>query len=93
MINQLTDLQPKALADLAAAASAAALEDWRVAYLGRKGALAGAMQGLGALPADERPAAGQAANQVKAALEAAWTARKAAWGRTRRRRWKRSGWT
>ncbi len=77
MINRLTALQAKALADLAATTGAAALEDWRVEYLGRKGALAAAMQGLGALPAAERPAAGQAANQVKAALEAAWTARKA----------------
>jgi len=82
MIDQLNALQAKALTDLAAAADAAALEAWRVAYLGRKGALAAAMQGLGALPAADRPAAGQAANQVKAALEAGWAARKAALDRS-----------
>ncbi len=78
MIDQLKSLQDQALSDLATVADAQALEAWRVAYLGRKGALSQAMQGLGALSPAERPAAGQAANRVKAALEAAWTERKAA---------------
>ena len=47
------------------------LEHWRVEYLGRRGALNEVLRGLGALPAAERPAAGQAANAVKEALEAA----------------------
>ena len=76
MIDQLTSLESQALGHLAAVQDAPSLEAWRLAYLGRKGALSQTMQGLGALPADQRPAAGQASNQVKAALEAAWTARK-----------------
>ena len=66
MHENLTELQADALAELAAAADAEALEAWRVRYLGRKGgALAEAMDVLGTLPREERPAYGQAANEVK----------------------------
>jgi phenylalanyl-tRNA synthetase alpha chain len=73
MSDQLNVLQSEALAGLEAASDAAALEAWRVRYLGRKGALADAMQTLGSLPREERPAYGQAANAVKTALEAAYS--------------------
>jgi phenylalanyl-tRNA synthetase alpha chain len=76
MIDELTALQEKALADLALASDAAGLETWRVAYLGRKGALSQVTRGLGALAPGDRPAAGQAVNQAKSALESAWTERK-----------------
>jgi phenylalanyl-tRNA synthetase alpha chain len=75
MSDQLNALQTEALEGLAAAPDAAALEAWRVRYLGRKGALADAMQTLGSLPREERPAYGQAANAVKVALETAFTER------------------
>ncbi len=78
MLEQLRELKEKALAELAAARTPEALEAWRVAYLGRKGALSNLLRGLGSLPAAERPAAGQAANETKAALEAALAGREEA---------------
>jgi phenylalanyl-tRNA synthetase alpha chain len=64
-------LRERALGELAAAADPEALERWRVGYLGRRGALTEALRGLSALPADQRPAAGQATNEAKRTLEAA----------------------
>ena len=75
MHDNLRDLQCNALAALEALSDANVLEAWRVQYLGRKGAIADAMKVLGALPREERPAYGQAANEVKTALEAAFTER------------------
>ena len=71
-------LQARALAELEAVDDADALERWRVAYLGRRGALTDVLRGLSGLPADQRPAAGQAANVAKRALEAAFEAREQA---------------
>ena len=55
---------------IASARSAAELEQVRVTYLGRQGALTQLLRGLGALPAAERPAVGAAANEAKRELEA-----------------------
>ena len=41
------------------------LERIRIAYLGRKGRLTEVMRGVGALPAEKRPAVGELANQLK----------------------------
>ena len=54
----------------AAAMSAADLERVRVAYLGRQGRLTLLLRSLGALPAEERPIVGAAANEAKHELEA-----------------------
>ena len=78
MDDTLKRLQTEATAALNAAADAEALEAWRVQFLGRKGALAEAMKRLAALPREERPAYGQAANEVKEALESAFTGRQEA---------------
>ena len=79
MHDNLSKLQAEALEALAAATEAAALEAWRVRYLSRKGgALSAAMDVIGKLPREERPAYGQAANEVKANLEAAFGARQEA---------------
>lgn len=78
MQEQLKSMEAQALARLGAVQDLEELEAWRTEYLGRKGALAQIMRGLGALPAEERPAVGQVANQVKARLEAAHEARRAA---------------
>jgi len=69
MQQQLSSLQAEALAALAAAKDDAAIEAWRVAYLGRRGTLTQALRGLGALPPEERRAVGAVANEVKAILE------------------------
>ena len=76
MHENLIRLRDEALAELGTAADADALEAWRVRYLSRKGgALTTAMGVLGTLPREERPAYGQAANEVKTALEAAFAER------------------
>ncbi|OQA42745.1 MAG: Phenylalanine--tRNA ligase alpha subunit [Chloroflexi bacterium ADurb.Bin325] len=79
MHENLVSLRAEALAALAEAGDAAALEAWRVRYLSRKGgALGAAMDVIGKLPREERPAYGQAANEVKVALEEAFAARQEA---------------
>lgn len=54
------------------------LDRIRVTYLGRKGALTVRLRELGGLPADERPAAGQAINAAKQALAKSIEVRRAA---------------
>ncbi len=55
-----------------------ALDAVRVAYLGKKGELTAQLKNLGQLPAEERPAAGQAINQVKAQIQELLETRKSA---------------
>ena len=74
MLEQLNALEREALASLAAAADPAALDQWRVKHLGRNAPLAVVLGGLGQLSAAERPAVGKRGNEVKRALEAAYTA-------------------
>lgn len=75
MQDQLRDMEQRALASLEQAGDLAALEAWRIRYLGKKGELSQVLRGLGSLPPEERPRAGQAANQAKERLEAAFAAR------------------
>jgi phenylalanyl-tRNA synthetase alpha chain len=58
--------------------SLADLDDIRVRFLGKKGLLTQQLKQLGRLPADQRPAAGQAINRAKAALQEAIEARRGA---------------
>jgi len=60
----------EARAAIARAASSAELEQLRVRYLGRQGALTLLLRSLASLPAAERPLVGAAANEAKRALEA-----------------------
>ncbi|HEX9016071.1 MAG TPA: phenylalanine--tRNA ligase subunit alpha [Chloroflexota bacterium] len=75
MLDRLQELKTRALGELASADSPQQLQDWRVLFLGKKGPLTEVLRELGRLPADERPAAGQAANAVKVELEAAFESR------------------
>ena len=59
----------------AAAHSAAELEQVRVRFLGRQGALTQLLRSLGTLPPEERPVVGAAANEAKRQLEALLEAR------------------
>jgi len=54
----------------------AALDELRVAYLGKSGQLTAQLKKLGTLPAEQRPRAGQAINQAKQALQQAIETRK-----------------
>ena len=68
----------RALADVAGCADVAALDQVRVRLLGKKGQLTERLKALGALPAAERPAAGQRINEAKAAIHEALEGRRAA---------------
>ena len=71
----LDSLVASGLAEIAAAESAAALNDVRVRLLGKKGAVTEQLQSLGKLSAAERPAAGASINEAKTRLGAAIDAR------------------
>ena len=76
MIDQLRALEARAIEELESARDSALLESWRTRYLGRRGDVTQILRGLGGIPAEERPRVGQAGNEVKAALEAAFEARR-----------------
>ena len=71
MIDRIEELKKAALAAVAAAPDAAALEQVRVEYLGRKGSITEVLSNLGQVPAEERPGIGQAGNRAKAEIAAA----------------------
>jgi phenylalanyl-tRNA synthetase alpha chain len=75
MLDQVGQLEKKALAALEAAGESDGLADWHRRTLGKKGALTQLLRSVRDLPAEERPAFGQAVNAVKAALETAYQAR------------------
>jgi len=75
MLDKLTQIEAVASQALAQVQDEAALEQWRIAHLGRSSPLMQVFSSLGALPREERPAVGQKANEVKKALEAAFAAR------------------
>ena len=75
MLEKLTQLVNQARSELTAAQTSEQLEGWRLAYLGKKGALTLLLRNLGSLPADQRPEAGRVANEVKMTLESLYTAR------------------
>jgi len=75
-VPNLDELHQQALAELAQAGDAAALETWRVRYLGKKSVLTQTLRALGGLPPDERRTIGARANQLKVALERAFAERK-----------------
>ena len=77
-IAELSKLHEESLAEAAAAADAAAVEQARVKYLGRNGLIPAVMKQLRDVPAEERPAFGKAANAWRQAFEEALKARSAA---------------
>ncbi|GAB6933446.1 phenylalanine--tRNA ligase subunit alpha [Calditerricola satsumensis] len=78
MRERLEALRKEALAGIAAARDVRALQELRVRYLGKKGALTEILRGMGSLPPEERPRVGELANEVRRALEAALAERQAA---------------
>ena len=65
----LKRLEEEGRAELGAASGEALVQAVRTKYLGRKGLLTQFLREMGKLPADERPAVGRLANEVKAKLE------------------------
>lgn len=73
--QQLTQLFEEAQVRIAGVRDPQALEEFRIAYLGKKGAMTSVMRGLGQLSAEERPLAGQLANDCRRQLEEAFAAK------------------
>lgn len=71
MLDQLNQIEQAALQAIAAVQDEAALEAWRVAYLGRSAPLMKVFDQMGSFSKEERPLIGRRANETKKALEAA----------------------
>ena len=71
MKEQLAKIRAEALSAFGSVKDAAALDELRVKYLGKKGELTAVLKQMGRLSAEERPAMGQLANEVRTALETA----------------------
>jgi phenylalanyl-tRNA synthetase alpha chain len=79
LIDTLKALEADALDAIGGASDAEALEELRIAYLGRKeGRISALLRGLGALDVAERPAVGAEANRIKESLVAALEAQESA---------------
>jgi phenylalanyl-tRNA synthetase alpha chain len=79
-MQSISELVERALAQINAAATPAALDQVRVQYLGKAGELTSQLKSLGSLPAEERKAFGQSVNTAKAQLEEALNERKSVVG-------------
>lgn len=77
-MENLTDIVNRALDAIETSDSLTELDNVRVEYLGKKGALTQRLKQLGKLPAEERPQAGQAINAAKASVQEAINTRKSA---------------
>ena len=69
MKEQLEAIRSAAKQALADCADSKLLENLRVQYLGKKGELTAILKQMGKLSAEERPAMGQLANQVRSDIE------------------------
>ena len=77
MLEELKQIEAKALAAVTGAADADELTEIKVAYLGKKGEITAVSRQMGQVSPEERPALGAAVNQAKGAVEAAIAARMA----------------
>jgi len=72
MLEQLDSIEQAALASLTTISDSAALDQWRVAQLGRNAPLAMLLSDIGKASKEERPVLGKRGNEVKRALEEAY---------------------
>ncbi len=77
-MQQLEEVVGQAKAEIEGVSDIVALDEIRVKYLGKKGFFTEQMKGLGALSAEERPAAGAVINQAKQQVQDALNARREA---------------
>jgi phenylalanyl-tRNA synthetase alpha chain len=77
-MSDIESLSTQALADIGAASTPDALEALRIALLGKSGSITAQLKALGALPGDQRKAAGEAINRARDAISEALSARKTA---------------
>jgi phenylalanyl-tRNA synthetase alpha chain len=71
MKERLTELQAEALEKVKAAKVLRALNDVRVAFLGKKGRITEVLRNMGKLPKEERPVVGAYANEVRETIQRA----------------------
>ncbi|MBR4444652.1 MAG: phenylalanine--tRNA ligase subunit alpha [Solobacterium sp.] len=76
-MEQIREVEEKALEAVRNAEDLAALQQVRVMYLGKKGSIQGLMSMMKSLPKEEKPAFGQAVNQCKQTVSDAIEARNA----------------
>ena len=69
MSLELDNLLQQATQSIAESSDLASLDAVRVAYLGKKGEITAKLKNLGQLSAQERPAAGQAINEIKIQIQ------------------------
>jgi phenylalanyl-tRNA synthetase alpha chain len=69
--KSIDQIYREAIQELEAAADRLTIEDVSVRYLGRKGIITQFLRNVSKLPADQRPAAGKKANEVKNLLDTA----------------------
>ena len=77
-MQQLEEVVGQARAEIEGVSDIATLDELRVKYLGKKGYFTEQMKGLGALSAEERPAAGAVINQAKQQVQDALNERREA---------------
>ena len=77
-MSEIDSLSNQALADIEAAATPEALEALRVGLLGKSGSITAQLKALGALPGDQRKAAGEAINRARDVIGIALSTRKIA---------------
>jgi len=70
LLDDLQDLRSRGEAEIAEVSTPEQLEQFRIRYLGSKGAVKAAMMRLKEVPKQDKPAAGKLANEVKNALQA-----------------------
>ncbi len=76
MLEQFEKIGKDALGALNGVADTAALEEFRIKYLGRKGQVTQMLSQIGQLSREEKPKAGQLANKIKKEVAAAFEQRK-----------------
>ena len=76
-MEHLSTVVATAIEAIDAAEDIRALEDIRVRYLGKKGEVTALLKGLGKLPPEERPAAGEVINQARQQIESALETKRA----------------
>ncbi|NLA67487.1 MAG: phenylalanine--tRNA ligase subunit alpha [Gammaproteobacteria bacterium] len=76
-MTEIESSREQARADIAAAQTADEVEALRVRLLGKSGSVTAQLKSLGALPADQRKAAGEAINRARDAIGSALSGRKA----------------
>jgi len=76
MLDRIKHIRNEAEAAIAGAEGAAALEELRVRYLGRKAELTGILRGIAELPEGERGPVGKAGNEARRGLEELLDARR-----------------